>query len=219
MIFISHQEQGAAILAPSIPPTVTPDSLSTNTGSPFKDKLIAALEIPVELTDHKDIDLAYAWQKYKACLKAISTCNSLWGSTEFRQLFDRKPTQADIISVFKGKTQWHLTYSKIFPKLAEYPAMVSWLENSNDKLSDFELWGVEKAVYGFSDLSEWLDNDGVGLRGAGKGKEKEVAKGKAKDKEKEKRKDDKEKEKRKDKGKGREKEMTGGKKKKVRRDK
>ena len=83
--------------------------------------------------------------------------------------------------------------------------MVSWLENSDDKLSDLELWGVEK-----SDLFEWLDNDGVGLRGAGKGKEKEVAEGKAKEKGKEKRKD---------KGKGREKEVTGGKKKKVRMDK
>ena len=64
--------------------------------------------------------------------------------------------------------------------------MVSWLENSDDKLSDLELWGVEKSVYGFSDFFEWLDNDGVGLGGAGKGKEKEVAKGKAKGKEKEK---------------------------------
>jgi hypothetical protein len=109
-MFISHQEQGTAILAPSISPTVTPDfiptfSLSADTGSPFKDKLIAALDIPVKLTDYKDIDLAYAWQKYKACLKAISICSSLWGSKDFRQLFDRKPTQADIISIFKGKTQ------------------------------------------------------------------------------------------------------------------
>ena len=54
-----------------------------------------------------------------------------------------------------------MTYGKAFPKLADYPAMVSWLENSDDKLSDLELWGVEKAMYGFSDL---FDNDGVGLK-------------------------------------------------------
>ena len=82
-----------------------------------------------------------------------------------------------------------MTYSKAFPKLADYLAMVSWLENSDDKLLDLELWGVEKLMYGFSDLFEWLDNDGVGLRGAGKGKEKEVAKGKTKEKGREKRKD------------------------------
>ena len=95
--------------------------MSTSTGSPFK--LIASLDITVELTDHSDINLAYAWKKYKACLKATSTCNSLWGSKELRQVFDQKPTQADIISVFKGKTKWDLTYSKAFPKLADYPAM------------------------------------------------------------------------------------------------
>ena len=74
----------------------------------------------------------------------------MWGSKELRHVFNRKPTQADIISVFKEKTQWHLTYSKAFPRLADYPAMVSWLENSDDKLSDLELWGVEEAMYGFS---------------------------------------------------------------------
>ena len=92
-MFISHQKQEAAILALSIPSTAIPDSkptfsMSTSTGSPFKDKLIASLDIPVELTDHSNIKLAYAWKKYKACLKATSICNSLWGSKELRQVFD-----------------------------------------------------------------------------------------------------------------------------------
>ena len=73
-------------------PSTAPDSKPTfpmsTTGSPFNDKLIATLDIPVELTDHRDIDLAYAWKKYKACLKAISTCNLLWGSEELRHVFD-----------------------------------------------------------------------------------------------------------------------------------
>lgn len=208
-------------MAPSIPSiTTTTDpisslSLSAHTGSPYKDKLIASLGIPVELTDHNDLNLGYAWQKYKACLKAIETCNSLWQSKQLREVFDRKPTQADIISVFKGKTQWHLTYAKAFPKLAEYPVMVSWLEDSDDKLSDFELWGVEKSAYGFSDLLEWLNNDGVGLSNARfkekeKERDKELEKGKRKDKE------GKDKRKGKDKGKGKAKEVTGGNKKKVR---
>ena len=230
-MFISHQEQQSTILAPSIPSTTTSTdavsilSLSANTGSPYKDKLIASLGIPVELTDHSDINLGYSWRKYKACLKAIETCNLLWQGKQLREVFDRKPTQVDIISVFKGKTQWHLTYAKAFPKLAEYPAMVSWLEDSDDKLSDFELWGVEKLAYGFSDLLEWLNNDGVGLSNArskekGKGKEKEMErskekrKGREKEMEKGKRKD--KGEKGKDKGKGKAKEVTGGNKKKVR---
>jgi hypothetical protein len=148
LIFISHQEQQPAFapaLSVSTPlgstGSTTPDTrdstplsattshfpmMSSHTGSPFKDKIIASLNIPVELTDHKDINLGYAWQKYKACLAAIKTCNLLWESKKLRDVFDRKPTQADIISIFKGKSQWHLTYSKAFPKLSSYPTMVFW---------------------------------------------------------------------------------------------
>lgn len=160
---------------------------SQTTGSLFKDKLIAALAIPLELTDHKDPNLGYAWQKYKACLAAVKTCNTLWDSGQLRGVFDKKPTQADIIGVFKGKTQWHLTYSKAFPKVSSYPAMVSWLENQSDKLSDLELWGVVKPAYAFSDLMEWLDNGGKGIGGSESDEgEKEKVKGGGKGKEKEK---------------------------------
>ena len=137
--------------------------VSSHTNSSFKDKIIASLGIPVELTDHKDVNLGHAWQKYKACLAAIKNCDSLWESQKLRGVFDQKPTKSDIISVFKGKSQWHLTYSKAFPRLSGYPTMVSWLENSDKKLSDVELWGVSKPTYTFSDLLEWLANGGEGL--------------------------------------------------------
>ena len=197
--------------------------ISSHTGSPFKDKLIASLNIPVELTNHKDVNLGYAWQKYKACLAAVKTCNLLWESKKLTEVFDRKPTQADIISIFKGKSQWHLTYTKAFPKVSGYPMMVSWLEDSDNKLPDVELWGISKPAYTFADLLEWLANGGEGLtkveveatsdieetqkgkgkerereKKKGKGKEKEVGKGKGKDK---------------DKGKSKGKEVTDSKKK------
>ena len=164
------------------------------TGSLFSKKLIAALDIPLELTDHKDPNLGYAWQKYKACLTAIKTCSTKWDNGTLRKAFDKKPTQADIIGVFKGKTQWHLTYSKAFPKVSNYPAMVSWLEDQSDKPSDLELWGVVKAAYTFSDLMQWLSNGGDGLDvgdsqpddGEPKGKDKGRGKGKGKEKGKEK---------------------------------
>jgi phage terminase large subunit-like protein len=83
-------------------------------------------------------------------------------------VFDRKPTQADIISIFKEKSQWHLTYSKIFPKVHAYPLMMSWLEeDQSDKVSDVKLWGVLKPDYTFSDLAEWLANRGEGLNTTG----------------------------------------------------
>jgi hypothetical protein len=40
--------------------------------------MIASLSIPVKLTDHTDANLGYVWQKYKACLVAVKTCNMLW---------------------------------------------------------------------------------------------------------------------------------------------
>ncbi|KAF8226356.1 hypothetical protein L208DRAFT_1214961, partial [Tricholoma matsutake] len=97
------------------------------------------------------------------------------------------PTQADIISIFKGKSQWHLTYSKAFPKLSGYPRMVSWLEDSDDKLSDIVLWGISKPVYTFADLLEWLANGGEGLTKVETEAEsnmEETQKGKEKEKEK-----------------------------------
>ncbi|KAF8238000.1 hypothetical protein L208DRAFT_1244693 [Tricholoma matsutake] len=87
----------------------------------------------------------------------------LWETGKLKEVFDRKPTHADIISIFKGKLQWHLMYSKAFPKLSGYPMMVSWLEDSDDKLSDIELWGILKPAYAFSDILEWLANGGEGL--------------------------------------------------------
>ena len=103
-------------------------------------------------------------------MEAVKTCNLLWESKQLRDVFDRKPTQADIVGIFKGKTQWHLTYAKTFPKLSDYPDVVAWLEDRDDKLSDIELWGTEKKTYGFSDLAEWLENDGMGKIQKNKGK-------------------------------------------------
>ena len=88
-------------------------------------KVIPFFNILVKLTDYKDINLGFAWQKYKACLEAVKTCNLLWESKQLRDVFNRKPTQADIVGIFKGKTQWHLTYAKTFPKLSDYPDMVA----------------------------------------------------------------------------------------------
>ena len=110
---------------------------------------------------------------------------TLWEDNRLRDVFDRKPTQADIISVFKGKTQWHLTYAKAFPKLSGYPEMVSWLEDSDQKLSDLELWGTLRSTYihilrSFrvaSKWGSWFEEDGD-RQGEGKGEENTKGEGK-----------------------------------------
>ena len=99
LIFILHKEQqptflpelsvstplGSTGTAPSETRMSTPV-----TGSPFKDKMIASLSILVKLTDHTDANLGYAWQKYKACLVAVKTCNTLWEAGKLRDVFDWK---------------------------------------------------------------------------------------------------------------------------------
>src|SRR5882762_6738095 len=71
--------------------TIAHYSEASQTGSPFNDKLVAALDIPLELTDHTDKNLVFAWQVYKACEAAIKTCDSLWQSGKLKEVFDKTP--------------------------------------------------------------------------------------------------------------------------------
>jgi hypothetical protein len=63
----------------------------------------------------------------------------------------------------QSKTFWYDYIRKYFPRVSGYSEMVAWLENAEDAPSDFEVWGVEKAQYGFVDLEVWLRNEGNGL--------------------------------------------------------
>jgi hypothetical protein len=108
----------------------------------------------------------------------------------------------------QSKTFWYDYIRKYFPRVSEYSEMVAWLEDAEDASSDLDVWGVEKAQYGFVDLALWLKNEGKGLVLEGKSKKakgKERAlnpeNGKSSRKHKEKEKEGKEK------GKGKEKEQ------------
>ena len=133
----------------------------------FKDKLVIVLEIPPDLVNHLDKGLKDAWAKYKAYLHAVNKLDELWAGGNLRNVFDRKPNLVDIKSLFKGKTQWHATYHRVFPRVSSYSEMVAWLEDHEDKLTDLDLWGVKKLNYNFQDLQTWLANDGKGLESSG----------------------------------------------------
>jgi hypothetical protein len=62
--------------------------------------------------------------------------------------------------LFVSKSFFHSHYRRFFSKVAEYPEMVAWLENSEDQLDDVDLWGLEKTLYVFKDLDVWLQNGG-----------------------------------------------------------
>ncbi len=150
----------------------------------FKDKLVMALEIPPQLANHTDKGLQDAWKKYKAYLDATKKLDELWDAGQLRNLFDRKPVQTDLKNLFKGKTQWHETYHKTFPRLDEYPEMVAWLENQEDKQPAIDLWGVKKSNYTFADLKSWLANSGKGIEYEESSSEEVVIKTRSKTKEK-----------------------------------
>jgi len=145
----------------STPSVATPSIVSTEPSNlSFKDKIAMVLKVPSELVNHQDKGLKDAWAKYKAYLNAVTKLDDLWNAGQLRNVFDKKPILTDIKNLFKGKTQWHITYHKVFPKLNNYPEMVSWLEDQEDKQSDLDLWGIQKPSYSFSDLQTWLANGG-----------------------------------------------------------
>ena len=160
---------------------------------PFKSEIICILKIPVHLTGSADVSLQVAYQKYKAYLVASQALDDMLGN---RTWTIKCPTRTDLIEVFVSKSFFHSHYRRSFPKVADYPKMMAWLEGKSES-EDVEVWGVKKVTYTFSDLNVWLENGGkweldneseesekVVKRGKGKGKGKELEKRKDKKKDK-----------------------------------
>lgn len=168
-----------------------------------KAQLIDLLGISAHLTGSGEASLKLAYQKYKGFLAARQTLNDM---VEDRTWPIKRPTQTELIKLFVSKSFFHSHYKCHFPKVNDYPLMKAWLEEESES-SDVDVWGVQKANYGFSDLKDWLDNGGtlelddeeeeferykVVKKGKGKGREKDLekkkekGKGKGKEKEKEK---------------------------------
>ena len=137
---------------------ITPISTSNlSTFTSFKDQLITLLQIPVELTGRAPADLRTSYKKYLAYLDAMSTMEKMVAAKTWP---GKKPSVTDIIECFVSKTSWHDYYKLSFPKVSSYPVMVKWLEGGDDAPSALEAWGVEKSVYVFRDLIEFVNNEG-----------------------------------------------------------
>jgi hypothetical protein len=148
---------------------MTSTSISTSFTS-FRDQLITLLQIPVELTNRASADLRTSYKKYLAYLDAISTMEKMVAAKTWP---GKKPSVTDIIECFVSKTSWHDYYKPSFPKVSSYPVMVKWLEG-DDGTSALEAWGVEKSVYVFRDLIEFVNNGGQ-LEDSGKKSKKKAA--------------------------------------------
>jgi hypothetical protein len=188
MIF--HRRSASA----SIPSARRSSSIDTVS---YSTELMVHLDIPSALADRSQRSLRHSYAKYKAFLAALPVLEMKWENGELP--YQRKPTNEQVIETMQSKTFWYDYIRKYFPRVSEYAEMVAWLENAEDASSDLDVWGVEKAQYGFVDLALWLKNEGKGLvleekskkargkeRALNPEKEKSPRKHKGKEKEKEK---------------------------------
>ena len=129
------------------------------------------LGISPHLATCNDRNIHLSYEKYKAYLQASQTLSKMEGSWP-----GKKPSTTDLIEVFVSKSMWFSHYKPAFFKVANYSEMVKWLEDSDDKGTDLEVWGVEKGSYSLVDLRKFVDN-GTLAEKKGKGKKKAVSEG------------------------------------------
>ena len=79
-----------------------------------------------------------------------------------------KLTAVDLVELFVSKSYFHSHFEKCFSKVPNHPLMVEWLEGDpGNRPSDLDVWGVEKVVYNFKDLTAYLEQaDGKGKKKA-----------------------------------------------------
>jgi hypothetical protein len=127
---------------------------STSRGESLTQKLIRILEIPPHLVGPGKANLQTSYQKYLAFLQAKDRLESVeWEG--------RKPPQVELIQLFASKSYFFSHHKKFFPKVASYPQLDAWLREKEDRLSNLEVWGIEKKVYSFEDLETFLANGGT----------------------------------------------------------
>jgi hypothetical protein len=121
----------------------------------FKQETLSKLNISVHLADRSDGGLHLAYQKYKAYLEATQTYNRMVADGTWD---GKKLTAVDLIELFVSKSYFHSHYRKHFSKVSNYPLMLEWLENGpDDRPADKSVWGMEKSIYNFKDLEQFLE--------------------------------------------------------------
>ncbi|KAF8994280.1 hypothetical protein BDQ17DRAFT_1331209 [Cyathus striatus] len=138
------------------------------------EELIDVLKIPRDILESTAPGLQVAYQRYLACIKAVSDYNTM---DKNRTWPIAKATKKEIVTVFVSSSAWYENYSN-FDKIADFPAMQSWLAEDEDSPTDLDLWGIERDYYTFLDLKRWLKEKKEKRKGKGKGKSKEEKGGK-----------------------------------------
>jgi hypothetical protein len=115
--------------------------------TPFREQLMTLLGVPARLTVCNDRNIRIAYEKYKAFLQASQTLSKMFSDGSWP---GKIPCSMDLIKVFVSKSMWFSHYKPAFSKVANFPEIVLWLEDSDEKEMDLDVWGSEKGTY--SDL-------------------------------------------------------------------
>jgi len=91
------------------------------------------------------------------------------------------PTKTEITNLFVAKTTWHNSYAAKLPAAEKHEDMRAWLADEVGCVSDADLWGEEKEIYGIKDLESWLEEkDGKKSKVVKKMNAKDIVKEKGK---------------------------------------
>ena len=130
---------------------------SGSTISAGQQHLVTILGIPPHLVGGGPSTLQIAYQKYKAYYLALDKLEEMMKDGVW---LGAKPTQGAIKDLFCSRSYFSSHLTK-FKKVMEYPEMKKWLDDDLDKLSDSEVWGLEKDKYTFIDLDTYVAQSGI----------------------------------------------------------
>ena len=124
--------------------------------------LIKKLEFDVSLTTQdQGTGIHIYYQHYKAVLAAILKYESLCKAGNWDGLFT--PTHIDFVQLVTSKSMWYKQY-KLFDQVSRYPQIIEWLGESEDRLTDIELWEFEHDIYQWTHFEGFLKRGGKPLK-------------------------------------------------------
>jgi hypothetical protein len=143
-------------LALQPPPAFETSKKSKGLVAAYRLELASILKVSPHLMNQEGkVPLNLAYERYKACNKAMQDYNKMKGAGAWPTSCPQ-PTATDIIEIFISKSMWHQYYVGLFSNISKYPDMVEWLEDGEDSPSSVDVWGFQKTSYSFADLKKWL---------------------------------------------------------------
>jgi hypothetical protein len=117
------------------------------------------LEIEHFYLDRGNHTLRYAYAKYKEFCRA----NTMMKKMKDALTWKGAAKLADLKGIFASTSYFYSNYEP-FKFVEKYPALIDWLENTEDRLSDEETWGFSADDYNLGSLHKFLRGQGEDLK-------------------------------------------------------